>query len=137
MLLAAATDTYAQTRRMVAYHPATVKGTISSEIHAYISDDVDEQPQFPGGDNAMLQFINRERNYPEAEYNAGIEGRVVCSFIVGTDGRVQNVEVVRGCSDGFNREAVRIIRRMPRWEAGKVNGNPVPVYYILPIPFRL
>lgn len=137
MLVAVAMEGNAQTRRMVAYQSATVKGAVSSEIHAYISDDVDEQPQFPGGDSAMLQYINRERTYPAEEYNAGIQGRVVCSFIVGTDGRVQNVEILRGCSEGLNREAVRIIRSMPRWEAGKVNGNPVPVYYILPIPFRL
>lgn len=137
LCLATAFDAYAQSRRIVTYHSVQIHGGAVAEMHAYLSDDVDEQPQFPGGDSAMLQFINRERTYPAAEYNAGVQGRVLCSFIIGADGRVHNVEVVRGCTEGLNQEAVRVIRSMPRWKAGKVDGSPVPVLCILPIPFRL
>ena len=137
LILAHVADAHAQCHRMVTYQCAPSRGGIPSEARAYLSDDVDEQPQFPGGDNAMLHYINRERTYPSAEYNAGVQGRVVCSFIVGADGKVHNVEIIRGCTDGLNREAVRIIRNMPRWEAGKGKGEAVPVYCILPIPFRL
>lgn len=137
LILSLASNVSAQTRRVVTCHSVHVRGGAVTEVRAYLSDDVDEQPQFPGGDSAMLQFINRERTYPSAEYNAGVQGRVVCSFVVGADGRVHNVEVVRGCTEGLNQEAVRVIRSMPRWEAGKVNGTPVPVFCILPIPFRL
>lgn len=137
LILSLASQADAQTRRVVTYHSVQMHSGAVHEVHAYLSDDVDEQPEFPGGDSAMLQFINHERSYPSAEYNAGVQGRVVCSFVVGVDGRVHNVEVVRGCTEGLNQEAVRVIRSMPRWHPGKVNGSPVPVLCILPIPFRL
>lgn len=126
----------AQGRRAVTYQ-FTHAGGHNMEMSVYLYDDVDVQPQFPGGDNAMLQYINRERRYPAEAYNAGVEGRVLCSFIVSADGRVLNVEVIKGHEESLNREAVRIIRNMPRWEAGRMGNTAVPVYCILPIPFRL
>ena len=102
----------------------------------YVPEAVDEQPQFPGGDNALMRYINQERRYPREAYCAGIEGRVLCSFIVDSDGSVSNVEVLRGVDESLNREAVRIISGMPRWKAGTIDGGNVPVYYVLSIPFR-
>lgn len=103
---------------------------------AYVAEYVDVQPEFPGGDNAMVKFINKERRYPREAYNAGIGGRVLCSFIVMPDGSLCDIEVVRGVEKTIDREAVRIINSMPAWNAGRIGNSAVPVYCILPIPFR-
>ncbi len=105
-------------------------------MNVYEYDFVDRQPCFPGGDNAMISFINNERRYPKEAYHEGIEGRVLCSFIVNEDGSISHISVLRGVEESLNREAVRIISRMPAWEAGTIDDTPVPVYCILPIPFR-
>lgn len=105
-------------------------------MNVYEFDFVDRQPRFPGGDNAMISFINNERRYPKEAYNEGIEGRVLCSFVVNEDGTLSHISVLRGVEESLNREAVRIISQMPPWVAGEINDTPVPVYCILPIPFR-
>lgn len=104
---------------------------------AYFADVVDIVPEFPGGETALRQFINSERHYPRDAYEMGIQGRVVCGFIVDSDGSLHNVTVHRGPCESLGAEAVRIIESMPRWEAGLLNGIRVPVYYVLTIPFRL
>jgi len=106
-------------------------------INVYDFDCVDIQPCFPGGDVAMLRYINRERRYPPRAYHAGIEGRVLCGFIVNEDGSISHVSVIKGVEESLDREAVRIITKMPQWSAGSIGENPVPVYCILPIAFRL
>jgi outer membrane biosynthesis protein TonB len=65
-----------------------------------------------------------------------VQGRVLCGFIVNSDGSISHVSVLRGVEPTLNREAVRLISNMPKWEAGRVNNRAVPVYYILPIAFR-
>lgn len=104
---------------------------------AYIVDFVDRAPQFPGGEAAMIHFINSERHYPRDAYEARIQGRVMCAFIVDVDGSISNISVQRGPCQSLNNEAARIIASMPRWEAGLLNGRKVPVCYFLTIPFRL
>lgn len=105
-------------------------------VNVYEFDFVDRQPQFPGGDNAMIRFINHERRYPKEAYQEGIEGRVLCSFVVNEDGSLSHISVIRGVEESLSREAVRIISQMPPWLAGEIDNTPVPVYCILPIPFR-
>lgn len=105
-------------------------------VEAYIADAVDQQPEFPGGDNAMMKFINKERRYPRHAYDAGIEGRVLCGFVVLPNGTISDIEVVRGVEESIDREAIRIIRTMPAWKAGRISGTAVPVYCIIPIAFR-
>ncbi|MCM1349167.1 MAG: energy transducer TonB [Firmicutes bacterium] len=105
-------------------------------VEAYVADAVDVQPEFPGGDNAMMRYINKERRYPRQAYQEGIEGRVLCGFVVMPNGSISDIEIIRGVEESIDREAVRIIRSMPAWKAGRVSGSPVPVYCILPIAFR-
>lgn len=126
----------AQGRRTVTFQTSG-HGRASSEVEAYLPDAVDEQPQFPGGEIAMLHFINSERRYPVEAYQKQIQGRVLCGFIIGTDGAIDKIEVIRGVDEHLNKEAVRIIQNMPRWKAGKIGSSKVPVYFILPIPFRI
>lgn len=135
LLLAATFTAEAQTRRVVTYKTVTVNRTII-DVSAFIYEAVDEQPQFPGGDIEMMRFINHEREYPKEAYDSGIEGRVVCSFIVNPNGEITNPEILRGVEESLDKEAIRIIEKMPKWEAGKIDGINVPVYYILTIPFR-
>lgn len=106
-------------------------------VMAYMAESTDVAPSFPGGENAMFRFINEVRHYPAAAYEAGVEGRVRCGFIVDVDGSIVNVTVQRGNNADLNHEAVRIIESMPRWEPAMIDGEPVPVFYLLTIPFRL
>ena len=135
-MLAAVPAAQAQFRRVVTYQTVT-SGNRVVDLEAFTYDSVDDQPHFPGGDGAMMKFINRERRYPHDAYQAGVEGRVLCSFIVHPDGSISNTEVLRGVAESLNNEAVRIIDRMPRWVAGKIGETKVPVYCILAIPFRI
>lgn len=110
----------------------------SEYILYYEFDQVDEQPQFPGGEHGLVNFVNRTREYPYNEYVHRQQGRVLCSFIIGTDGRVSHVTVVRSSGNqAFDHEAVRVIRKMPRWEPGRLFGTKVNVRFIMPIAFRL
>ena len=106
-------------------------------IDVYEYDFVDERPQFPGGERGLVNFINKTREYPYDAYMAGVQGRVLCSFIINVDGSVSDISVIRGCNHQLNREAVRVISEMPKWKAGKMGNRAVPVMYILPIVFRL
>lgn len=102
----------------------------------YEFDYVEEKPVFPGGGPTMVAFINKQRRYPAEAYALGIEGRVTCSFVVNTDGKVSNITVLKGVEPSLNREAVRILSKMPPWTPGKIEGNTVPVRVICSIPFR-
>lgn len=130
---ASATEASAQTCR--------VNSGVSSDGHisykeVYEFDFVDEKPEFPGGGTQLVNFINTNRRYPAEAYSSGIEGRVTCSFVVNCDGSVSNVSIVRGVEHSLNKEAMRIISKMPKWSPGKIEGNPVPVRVICAVPFR-
>lgn len=106
-------------------------------VDVYEYDFVDVQPAFPGDERGLINYINSERKYPYDAYKKRIQGRVLCSFVIDVDGKVCNVTVLRGAYPSLDKEAVRIIKDMPEWKPGKMNGVAVPVRYILPIPFRL
>lgn len=109
---------------------------VQTFIEAFEYDYVDVKPTFPGGDDKLLNYVNNTRKYPPKAYKKGAQGRVMCSFIILSDGSVSNVRVVRGVEPTLNAEAVRIIEAMPQWQPGKMDGRPVPVRMIYPIPFR-
>lgn len=104
------------------------------EVYEY--DYVDDKPQFPGGGSALLNYINETRRYPADAYSRGIEGRVTCAFVINTDGKVSDVTVLRGVEQTLNKEAVRILSKMPDWTPGKIDGQLVPVRVICAVPFR-
>ncbi len=99
-------------------------------------DYVEVKPEFPGGRPSMINYINQHRRYPAEAYARGVEGRVTYSFVVNTDGSVSNITVLRGVEPSLNREAIRIISKMPSWSPGKISGQPVPVRVICAVPFR-
>lgn len=124
----------AQVRRMCIENPA--RNNHMTYVNVYEYDYVDVQPQFPGGERALMNYINETREYPYHAYHNRIQGRVVCSFIVNTDGSIVNVHVIKGVEESLNREAVRVISQMPKWKVGRIGGEVVPVHCILPIAFR-
>lgn len=127
------TETKAQTCRITSGVNASGHLTFK-EVYEF--DFVDDKPQFPGGGQALVNYINDTRRYPAEAYAQGVEGRVTCSFVVNIDGKISDVAVLRGVELTLNREAVRIITRMPAWTPGKIDGKAVPVRVICAVPFR-
>ncbi len=97
---------------------------------------VDQMPQYPGGDVELLNFIKDNLRYPQDAAEVGIEGRVTIRFIVNRNGEVTDVTVIRG-SASLDKEAVRVVKMMPKWTPGRKNGQNVSVYYTLPVVFKL
>lgn len=100
-------------------------------------DVVEKMPEYPGGMEGLMKFLQENIHYPEAASKAGIQGRVLVNFIVERDGRISNVHVVRKVNDDLDAEAVRVIGAMPNWTPGMQKGNAVRVKYTVPISFRL
>lgn len=98
---------------------------------------VEKMPGFPGGEIEMQRYIRENLKYPETAQKEGIQGRVTLRFIVANDGSITDVTVIRGIDPSCDKEAVRVIENMPKWIPGKQNGITVPVYFNLPIQFRL
>lgn len=94
-------------------------------------------PTFPGGTNALLTYLKNHLRYPASAKKFGEEGRVICSYVVDTDGSITDVKVVKSVSPDLDAEAVRVIRQMPKWNPGHRNGTPQKVNYTMPITFRL
>lgn len=97
--------------------------------------ELEEMPEYPGGESALMDYIKRTVVYPDSIREMGIKGRVICTFIVNESGRVDNVRVVRGLSPSLDKEAVRVISSMSRWKPGKKEGKPVAVNFTLPVRF--
>ena len=100
-------------------------------------DDVDQQPSFPGGTNALNTFIASNLKYPAVAQENGIQGRVIVKFIVEKDGSISNVEVDRSVDPGLDNEAMRVVKAMPKWIPGQINGKAVKVECSHPFVFRL
>lgn len=98
---------------------------------------VEQMPSFPGGEAAMNKFIADNLKYPVVAQESGISGRVTIRFVVTKNGDISDVTVVRGIDPSCDREALRVVKAMPKWVPGKQNGLNVPVYFTLPIVFKL
>ena len=98
---------------------------------------VEQMPEFPGGMQKALEFLGKNIKYPVAAQEAKIEGRVIVQFVVGRDGSVTDVKVMRGVNPELDAEAVRVVSIMPKWNPGKQRGKAVAVKYTMPIMFRL
>ena len=98
---------------------------------------VEEMPQFPGGENALMEYVSKNVVYPEEAKEKEIQGRVFISFVVEKDGSIGGVKVLRGIGGGCDEESVRVISDMPKWKPGKQKGEAVRVSYQIPIMFKL
>ncbi|MBF1558677.1 MAG: energy transducer TonB [Prevotella salivae] len=111
--------------------------TAQTKKNDMVFDVVEVMPQFPGGQIAMLQYLMKNIKYPEQAMKEGIQGRVAVSFIVEKDGSISNVRPVLSVHPLLNKEAVRVVKSMPKWSPGKHNGKPVRVRFNLPVMFKL
>jgi len=98
---------------------------------------VEKMPQFPGGEEALIEYLVNNIRYPKEAKESNIQGTVYLSFVIEIDGTVTNVKVLRGIGGGCDEEAVRVIEGMPKWTPGYQRGKPVRVQYNLPIKFVL
>jgi|AGTN01.2.fsa_nt_gi TonB family C-terminal domain len=100
--------------------------------------EVVEQPaSFPGGQAALMEWLNKNINYPVIAQENGIEGRVIVQFVVASDGSIDDITIARGVDPSLDREAVRLVKAMPKWIAGRQGGVAVKVRFTLPIVFKL
>ena len=105
------------------------------ELKNNIFDVVEEMPQFPGGIQALMQYLTKAVKYPEEAEAKGEQGRVICTFVVEPDGKVSNTMIAKGVTPALDKEAERVVKSMPKWIPGKQNGQNVRVNYTLPITF--
>ena len=99
---------------------------------------VEVKPEFPGGDKALFKYLSENVKYPVMAQENGIQGKVVCQFVINKDGSIVDIEVVRSAGDpSLDKEAVRVIKSMPKWKPGKQRNQPVRVKFTLPVNFRL
>lgn len=113
--------------------PAKEPEEDSNEIYTVVEDE----PEFPGGTKALMEFIAQNLRYPAFAAENGIQGRVTVTLVVEKDGSITDVQEMRSPSEDLTKEAKRVVLSMPKWKPGKQNGKPVRVKYMLPITFRL
>ncbi len=116
--------------------------TVQEEVEEYTPPAevfivVEEMPSYPGGDEALLKFINENIKYPEIALENNIQGKVIVRFCVTYKGSIDQVSVLRGVDPALDAEAMRVIKLLPEWKPGKQGGKPVNVWYIVPITFQL
>lgn len=100
-------------------------------------DVVEQMPEFPGGQEAMMKYLSESVKYPKEASKDGIQGRVVVQFVVEKDGSISEVEVIKKVNEHLDAEAIRVVNAMPKWKPGKQKGEPVRVKFTLPVTFRL
>jgi TonB family protein len=118
----------------------TMEGEVEASAQESPADDafdvVEQMPVYPGGAEALLEFLNQNVQYPEEAEKAGIQGRVIATFVVEKDGSVSNAKVVKSVDPLLDAEALRVISAMPKWKPGKQNGKVVRVRYTVPLSFH-
>jgi len=98
---------------------------------------VEQMPVFPGGDAALMSYIAKNIKYPAMAKESGISGAVYITFVINQQGEIKDAKVIRGIGGGCDKEALRVVKKMPKWKAGKQRGKPVRVQYNLPVRFVL
>lgn len=129
-------DTQEAAQTAVYTPPAAVEEE-EEEAAQQIFTVVEEMPEFPGGNAELLKYLAKSIKYPVIAQENGIQGRVICAFVVNRDGGIVDAEVLRGVDPSLDKEALRVIMAMPKWKPGKQRGKPVRVKYTVPVTFRL
>ena len=117
---------------------APVEAPVEEEEEEVVFVVVESMPEFPGGQQALFKYLSDNIKYPVIAQENGIQGRVICQFTVNKDGSIVDIEVVRSGGDpSLDKEAVRVIKTMPKWKPGKQRGKPVRVKFTVPVSFKL
>ena len=98
---------------------------------------MEQMPEFPGGQAALLKWTANNIRYPTIAEENGIQGVVVCTFVIERDGSITDVQVARSIDPSLDKEAMRVLRKMPKWKPGMMKGLPVRVLYTVPVTFKL
>ena len=115
-----------------------VEAPVEEEEEEVIFMVVESMPEFPGGQQALFKYLADNVKYPVIAQENGIQGRVICQFVVNKDGSIVDVVAVRSSGEAsLDKEAIRVIKSMPKWKPGKQRGKPVRVKYTVPVNFRL
>lgn len=109
----------------------------AEEVSNKVFTVVEQMPSFPGGMGALNAYLHNNVRYPTVAQENGVQGRVVISFVVERDGSITDVQVARSVDPSLDKEAVRVINSMPKWQPGKQNGSSVRVKYNVPVNFKL
>ena len=126
-----------QTQNVTSYPTANDKLSTVSVESRKVFTVVEQMPSFPGGDAALMSYLANNIHYPTVAAENGVQGRVVVGFVVERDGSITDVRILRGVDPSLDREAMRVVKNMPRWTPGKQNGSAVRVKYQVPVAFRL
>lgn len=123
-------------------HPAAIGSFAEGDIHVTDATDqvfevVEEMPEFPGGMQAMMEYLAKNIRYPAKAHEANVQGRVITQFTVGKDGAIRDAKVLRSVSPELDAEALRVISAMPNWKPGKQGGKAVACHFTVPVVFRL
>lgn len=110
---------------------------VKDDIATKVFDVVEVSPSFPGGQSALMSFLQSNVRYPAIAEENGIQGRVIVGFVVERDGSISSVNVIRGADPSLDKEAVRVVKSMPKWTPGKQNGQAVRVKFNVPVNFKL
>lgn len=116
---------------------ANAQKTVVSQSNQSVYDVAEQMPEFPGGMQAMIEFLQTNIKYPKDAINQKVGGRVMVMFVVETDGSLSNVRVARKVFPSLDAEAVRVVKAMPKWKPGKDKGRLVRVNYTLPVAFSI
>lgn len=116
-----------------------IKDTIQSKevedkVYCYVSE---QMPYYPGGEQELLNFVNRNLKYPESAIKDKIQGKVIMRFVINEVGEVEKVEVIRSLQPDCEKEAIRVIKLLPKFIPGKQNGKLTKVWYTMPVTFKL
>ena len=114
-----------------------VAAPIEEEEEDVVFQVVEKMPEFPGGQQALFEYLSKNIRYPVIAQENGLQGRVICQFVVNQDGSIVDVVVVRSVDPSLDKEAERVIKSMPKWKPGEQRGKAVRVKYTLPVNFRL
>lgn len=116
---------------------AHAQKTVVSQTNQKVFDAVEQMPEYPGGMQAMMEFLQTNMKYPEDAAKQKVEGRVMVQFVVETDGSITDVHVAKQVFPSLDAEAIRVVQAMPKWTPGMDKGRVVRVKYNLPIVFRM
>ncbi len=105
-------------------------------INQIVGDVIEEMPSFPGGKEALMKYLANNTKWPNLEGKDSIEGRVIIGFTVRSNGSIENIKVMRSLRTDYDEEALNVVKKMPNWNPGKLNGSNVEVKYTLPIVFK-
>lgn len=106
-------------------------------IYDYTDSLPNEKPEFPGGEESFFKFLHNNLCYPTILVDLEIEGKVIVEFIIETDGSINNIQIIESTHPEFSKEVIRVMKLMPRWKPGKVNGKTVRVKYDVTVAFSL